>query len=80
MKAYIQGKPFNLTTIKGALEVLLGGGTMYQMSVTESDMECTVQVLSDLDTVTILRGISSYDPTLLGKPVGIKVNYAFNAI
>jgi hypothetical protein len=53
---------------------------MYQMAVTESDMECTVQVLSDLDTVTILRGISSYDPTLLGKPVGIKVNYAFNAI
>ena len=80
MKAYIQGRPFNLTTIKGALEVLLGGGTMYQMSVTESDMECTVQILSDLDTVTILRGISSYDPTLLGKPVGIKVNYAFNAI
>ena len=80
MKAYIQGRPFNLNTIKGALEVLLGSSVPYSMSVAESDMECSIQVLSDADTVTILRGISSYDPTLLGKPVGIKVSYVFNTL
>lgn len=80
MKAYIQGRPFSLNTIKAAFEILMGGYIDYTMAVSETDMACTIEVDSDQDTTTILRGISSYDPTLLGKPVGIKVSYAFNTL
>lgn len=76
MKIYIQGKPFNYITIKRALEILLENAP-YEIMVDEIDMQCEITVRTDESTSAVLGGILSYDPNLLGKPVGIKVTYNF---
>lgn len=80
LKMYIRSRPLTLETIKKAFEILLGEYLDYTISVTEDLMACEVIVTSDAETTMVLRGILSYDPTLLGKPVGVKITYTFNAI
>lgn len=76
MKIYIQNKPFSYTLIKDALDVLLGN-IYKEVSVTEETMVCNINIQTDSEVSSILRGILSYDPDMLGKPTGIKVNYNF---
>lgn len=80
LKMYIRSRPLTLETIKKAFEILLSDIPNYTIEVSEDLMACEVEVASDADTTMVLRGILSYDPTLLGKPVGIKITYTFDTI
>lgn len=77
MKVFVQGKPFNYLMIQEALSILFGT-VQYSVSIKEEPMSCEITITSDDETCSILDGIISYDPTLFGKPVGIKITFIFS--
>lgn len=76
MKAYIYEKPYNLITLKGAMETLLDGMD-YEMTVTEEYMHFTINIKAQTDVLNIFYNLSKYDAHFLGKPVGVSYDFKF---
>ena len=77
MKMYIQGKPYCLTLIHDALEMLLTG-TEHVITVTEDLMSFQINISASSEVLRIVQEINSFDSTFLGKPTG--VSYRFNYV
>lgn len=77
MKMYIQGRPYSLTLIHEAIEILLEG-TVHSVEVPEDTMSFEVDISAPQEVLSIIQQINSFDSTFLGKPVGI--SYQFNYI
>lgn len=75
-KTFLNNKPYSLNNLHEAITILMGD-TPYEASVTMSTLSCTVTITTDANSVDILQGLISYDPSFLGKPVGVKVTYNF---
>lgn len=78
MKMFIQGRPFSLTLIKQALDILLNG-TEYQVSVTEDTMSFIINITANTEVVRVVQELNSFDSTFLGKPVGISYRFEYTA-
>lgn len=77
MKMYIQSKPYSLTLIRDALNMLLDG-TEHTITVDEDLMSFVINISATTEVLRIVQEINSFDSTFLGKPTG--VSYTFNYV
>lgn len=75
-KTFFNNKLFNMKNLAEALSILMGD-TEYTVDVAMEPLQCEITINTDKDSVDILQGLVSYDPSFLGKPVGIKITYNF---
>lgn len=75
-KTFLNNKPYTLQNLHDAIAILMGN-IEYTAEVDIDTLSCEVTISTDSTSVDVLRGLVSYDPSFLGKPVGIKVTYSF---
>lgn len=75
-KTYLNNKPYSLKNLYEAIKILMGDNE-YTAQVLIDDLSCEVVISTNKESVDILQGLVSYDPSFLGKPVGIKLVYSF---
>lgn len=76
-KAYAYGRTYSLETLKGVLERVFEGEE-YEASVDESYMEITVNLTGRREILETFIEVRAFDLAFIGKPAGIKVNWAYN--
>jgi hypothetical protein len=75
MKIFVQSQPFSLTTLKKALELLIGDEEA-TITVDEVDMGFVVNIKANVSVISTLQTFYSYDQNFIGLPCGI--NFGFN--
>jgi hypothetical protein len=75
MKIFVQNNPYSLTTLKKALELLVGEEEA-QFSVEEKEMEFVINIKSNITVINTLQTFNSFDRYFLGQPCGVR--YGFN--
>ena len=76
-KAYAFGRPYSLTTLKGVFERVFAGEPV-TVEVEEDDMEITIQLTGDRNTLETFVQARAFDLSFIGKPIGVKVNWEYN--
>jgi hypothetical protein len=74
-KVFVQNNPYSLTTLKKALELLVGE-EYAEFSVEEKEMEFVINIKSGRSVINALQTFNSFDRYFLGQPCG--VHYGFN--
>ena len=76
-KAYAYGKPYSLETLKGVLDRVFDGIT-YSATITEGYMSFTINITANQEDLRSFIDMRAFDLFFIGKPVGIKVEWAYN--
>lgn len=76
MKAYINGRAYNLNLLKEALAILMSG-QQHTVTVDESFMHFTINITASSELLNIMYNMEQYDKLFLGKPTGISYNFNY---
>lgn len=78
MKAYIQARPYSLTTLKQAMALLLDG-MENEVYIEEGYLSFEIHVTAEDSVLSVLWNMSQYDEYFLGKPSGISYKFVYKS-
>lgn len=78
-KAYANGRVYSLNTLKEVINLTLAG-VPHSVTIDESDMEITINLTAAGDVIQTFIEMRAFDLSSIGKPVGIKVNWAYSSL
>lgn len=76
MKAYMNGRPYNLKLLKEALDILIDG-TPATVWIEEGYMSFIIHITGPSALINMFYNMAQYDPFFLGKPTGISYTWDY---